>query len=212
MKKLPNGLIAGGLLVVLAVIGIEMNPSQVAAQGPSDGLAVRIVNPLPVPISGTSTVSGTVAATQNGAWTVGIAGQPLSVKSIDQRVPYRETVDRNRVGCGTAVCSYEFVFSTVPANTRLIITDVSVDFIVLSGGNVFAGNLDTALPPVSVFVPFIRQGPYFEPGTDEWVTNQQVNLHIDQGRAPEFFANVDPNHVSNERSQATLTGYYIPAP
>jgi hypothetical protein len=72
--RFKNHLIAAALFVILAAIGTLMNSKQVAAQGPPDGLAVRIVNPLPVPTQGTSTVTGTVAATQSGTWKVGVNG------------------------------------------------------------------------------------------------------------------------------------------
>ena len=63
-------------LLVLAALG-SMFPSKYSgsatAQGPS-GPEVRIAGPLPLPVTGTSTVSGTVAATQSGTWNVGVAG------------------------------------------------------------------------------------------------------------------------------------------
>src|SRR5215467_10320755 len=74
MNRLKNHLIAAAVLSVLAVIGTAMNSHQAAAQGPATGLAVNIVNPLPVPVTGSTTISGTVAATQSGSWNVGITG------------------------------------------------------------------------------------------------------------------------------------------
>jgi len=77
MNRFKNQLIATAVLSVLAVIGTIMNSHQAAAQqGPPTGLAVNIVNPLPVPVTGSTTVSGTVGATQSGNWNVGILGTP----------------------------------------------------------------------------------------------------------------------------------------
>src|SRR5215831_8923830 len=78
MKRFKNHLIAAAALSVLAIIGTIMNSHQAAAQppGPPGGLAVNIVNPVPVPVTGSTTVSGTVAATQSGSWSVGIQGTP----------------------------------------------------------------------------------------------------------------------------------------
>src|SRR5215831_20547904 len=77
MQTLRNKLIAFAALVVLAAVGSLMNSHQAAAQqGPPTGLAVNIVNPLPVPVTGSTTVSGTVGATQSGNWNVGILGTP----------------------------------------------------------------------------------------------------------------------------------------
>jgi hypothetical protein len=68
------------VLSVLAVIGTIMNSHQAAAQGPPDGMAVKIVSPLLVPATGLTTVSGTVAATQSGPWNVGITGRLIFVR------------------------------------------------------------------------------------------------------------------------------------
>src|SRR5215467_14648368 len=73
MKRFKNHLIAAAVLSVLAIIGTIMNLHQAAAQGPTTGLAVNIVNPVPVPVTGSTTVSGAVAATQSGSWNVGLA-------------------------------------------------------------------------------------------------------------------------------------------
>src|SRR5258708_246661 len=94
MKRFRNHAIAIAVFAALAVIGTVMNSRQATAQGPPDGLAVRIVSPLPVPVTGSTTVSGTVAATQSGPWNVGITGQPIgvhgSIFSPDEptRAPY----------------------------------------------------------------------------------------------------------------------------
>jgi hypothetical protein len=76
MSSLKHTLIVLAALGGLAAVGSLMNSRQVAAQGRPGSMAVNIVNPLPVPVSGSTTVSGTVAATQSGAWNVGIAGTP----------------------------------------------------------------------------------------------------------------------------------------
>src|SRR5215831_17654974 len=68
-RALLTAVIAG-----FAVIGYLMNSQQAVAQGPPNGLAVNIVNPVPLPVTGATTVSGTVAATQSGNWNVGING------------------------------------------------------------------------------------------------------------------------------------------
>jgi hypothetical protein len=69
MNRFKNQLIVVAAFTLLAVIGTIMNSRQVEAQGPPNGLAVNIVNPIPVPVTGSTTVSGTVA----------ITGQPLGV-------------------------------------------------------------------------------------------------------------------------------------
>jgi hypothetical protein len=78
MNEFKKRMLAAAIIAGLGMIGYLMNSQQAVAQqpGPPDGLAVRIVNPVPVPVTGSTTVSGTVAATQSGTWNVGITGTP----------------------------------------------------------------------------------------------------------------------------------------
>lgn len=47
--------------------------TSLAQQGPPNGMAVTILN-TPLPVTGSTTVTGSVNAAQNGAWNVGITG------------------------------------------------------------------------------------------------------------------------------------------
>src|SRR5260370_30822240 len=96
--RFKRHLIVAALFVILAAIGTLMNSRQVAAQGPPDGLAVRIVNPLPVPTQGTSTVTGTVAATQSGTWKVGVNGTVGTTQSGPWNVGVTGTVGVTQSG------------------------------------------------------------------------------------------------------------------
>ena len=60
---------------ILFGVGVMMNPDRSAAQA-SAGPAVTVVNTSsnPAPVTGATTVSGTVAATQKGSWNVGVPG------------------------------------------------------------------------------------------------------------------------------------------
>ena len=64
-------------VAVLAAIGGTMNTKRAMAQtGSPRSAPVHLVSPLPVPITGATSVSGTVAADQSGPWNVGITGTP----------------------------------------------------------------------------------------------------------------------------------------
>jgi hypothetical protein len=68
-----------GMTVAVLTISAAAITSEAQNAKPGDtpaGAPVNIVSPLPLPVTGSTTVSGTVAATQNGTWTVGIAGTP----------------------------------------------------------------------------------------------------------------------------------------
>jgi hypothetical protein len=63
MTPFKKHLTAVSVLSVLAIIGAIMTSHQTPAQGPPNGLAVRIVNDAPVPVSGTVTVGNLGATT-----------------------------------------------------------------------------------------------------------------------------------------------------
>jgi hypothetical protein len=48
--RMKHKMIALGAVVMLGGMGILMNPSKAVGQGPPGGLAVNLVNPLPVPV------------------------------------------------------------------------------------------------------------------------------------------------------------------
>ena len=59
--------------VVLLLIGINaLKPQQVGAQGPPQGLGVQVLN-TPLAVTGSTTVSGSVDASQSGDWKVSVA-------------------------------------------------------------------------------------------------------------------------------------------
>src|SRR5215831_13045509 len=122
MKRFKNHLIASAVLSMLAIIGTIMNSHQAAAQppGPPGGLAVNIVNPVPVPVTGSTTVSGNVAATQSGTWAV-------FARNVDEpgHQPYQqEVVFTFPPGCAP-ICTKSLNFSPVPQGKRLVVKAVS---------------------------------------------------------------------------------------
>jgi hypothetical protein len=63
-------------VVALAAAGILMSGGREAAKASPGAAPVSIVSPLPLPTTGTATVSGTVGATQSGPWSVSVANSP----------------------------------------------------------------------------------------------------------------------------------------
>jgi hypothetical protein len=259
MNKFKNPMIAAVVLGGLGLIGSLMNshpPVQAATLVPPINVAID-PSTLPLHVTGSATVAGTVAATQSGPWNVaatqsglwnvGITGQPIGVnlnntpsvtvagtvaatqsglwsvgivagttvliKNLDEpgRVPYQES--KNVSGDPTGVS--QVTFSAVPANTRLVIREISVDFLVKAGGAVGAGSLGSAAffpPPQSLYFPLTFQGPTYLTGFDEWVANQQVTFYVNAGQQPLALLTVDPPHAAVIGENMTLTGYYVSLP
>jgi len=77
MQTFKNKVIVLAAAGLLAAIVSLMNSHQASAQNPNPGSApVNIVSSIPLQVTGSTTVSGTVAANQSGAWNVGITGTP----------------------------------------------------------------------------------------------------------------------------------------
>jgi hypothetical protein len=91
---------------------------------------------MPVSVTGSTTVSGSVAASQSGVWNVGINGT-ASVKDVDQkdRHPFQQTVYFNMTGG----LNNSTNFNKVPAGQRLVITYVSAEFGLAPGGGLSCG-------------------------------------------------------------------------
>lgn len=148
MNRFKHSLIAAAAMSVLAIIGATMNPHQAAAQGPPNGLAVRIVNPVPVPVSGTvnvgnlgantlpvavtnfpatQSVTGAVAvtnfpATQNVNGTVNIATLP-AVQNIVQNGPGSLPFSRSLTSSSPQLAVPTMISSQTV--TSVVVTEVS---------------------------------------------------------------------------------------
>lgn len=199
--KIRKVLPALGALVLGATLGTLVSRPLGADSG--TGAPVNIVSPLPVP--------------------VGITGQPtVLIKNLEEpgRVPYEETLlvseNAGQTGFCTVSCGTEISFSAVPANKRLVIKEVSIEFPVKTGGIVF-GNLTGFIVGAGgglccrLSLPLALQFSFG--GFDNWFTNQQVNLYVDAGEKPVVDVTVDVSHADQGRNViATLTGYYVSLP
>jgi hypothetical protein len=189
MKRYKNHLIAAAVLSVLAVIGTIMNSRQVSAQG---GPTVTIGSPIPLPVTGSTTVSGTVAATQSGVWNVGINGTPnvhvtnpatapvlfLNVNDPG-RIPYQAAQE-----CVTGVASCEASFQSVPSNRRLVVQHVSIATFFSVAQPSVSVRLDIITAPLVHRV--VSQFPAtLTAGNSEAVVDQQVLAYVDAGQSPD---------------------------
>lgn len=77
MKRSAKNAVGVAVAVLAVSAGVITSDAQNARPANTPpGAPVAIVSPLPLPVTGSATVSGTVAATQSGAWNVGITGTP----------------------------------------------------------------------------------------------------------------------------------------
>ena len=132
MLRLRHNWIAVSMLGALAVLAAVMNSNYAAAQNQNKNLAVTIVSPIPLPITGSTTVSGTVASTQNGLW---------NIRNLDDR--------------GRVAYQAKLVTTTAPARLpavpdghRLVIEHISGVF----------NSVSTTTNPFAVYVELLKAG------------------------------------------------------
>src|SRR5262249_59509234 len=128
MSRFKDHLIVAAVFAVLAATGTVMNSHQATAQGPPGGVAVNIVNPVPMPVTGSTTVSGTVGIT--GTPNVNVtnpATAPMFVLNVNDpgRVPYQSVVSGNGNSCVVQNLCLG-VFPTIPGGHRLVIQHASM--------------------------------------------------------------------------------------
>jgi hypothetical protein len=203
MRTLSSKLIAVGTLGIVVMIGGAMSSRQADAQNPHPGSApVSIVSPLPLPVTGQTTVSGVVQSAQSGNWTVGIAGQPISVRNIDERgrIPYKSFANCfGALGIAIAVC--DISLAAVPSGMRLVVEHVTAEARVTQAGQVvrMAGTGGFFAPKFVGTVPFSGAQP------NHWAVNEVVLDFVEAGNSPSFSIIA----TSNINADVVVTGYLI---
>jgi hypothetical protein len=210
---------------IAAAAGANVPAKNVAAQGPgpSEGLAVRVVDPLPLPTTGTSTVSGVVASTQSGAWDIGIVGTPtVLARNLDEpgRAPFQEETQVPAQGsCDSEFCGSTYQFTKVPAGKRLVITDVSVymttkkDAVVLPV-TLTSGFLQQMHLPISRQASPLVFGAYCTAAApcEAWVMHEQLHYYAEPESIPAIHIGLDSAHDVPIFKSVSMHGYYVSLP
>ena len=125
MQRLKQNLFIGAGLTVLGMTGLFMNSAQVAAQNPHPGSApVNIVSPLPLPVTGSLSVSdGTVA----------VSGT-VNVRDVDRtvRTPFHATLSNSVPSFAVEASqslTIEFVTSECTTQQDAVETAAGTDFL-----------------------------------------------------------------------------------
>jgi hypothetical protein len=200
MRVHRNVLVTVAGLAGLAILGALMPSPHAEAQNPVPGSApVNIVSPLPLPVTvtGSSTISGTVAATQSGTWNV-------NTKNVDERGrnPYQAVLS-----CSSAAGACSGSGVAVAANTRLVIEHVSAQIQVSTGKPIQFTTLNINGAVGEQSLPNHLQAVNLGNGNDQYYVNEQVLLYADAGKFP--FVGVQTTSGNFVVINATLTGYII---
>jgi hypothetical protein len=214
MHKFPNKLIAIGVLGVLAAIGSLMNSHPSTLQAASGPTVTIDQAQLPLPVQGSVSVGGTVAATQSGAWNVGITGTPnvkvtnpaaapvLSVNVNDPgRTPYQSF---KFAACFHGACSA--TFAAVPAQHRLVMEHITGLVTLSSSTTAIQVALQENFGLDNFVSIFIAPPPISSAGS---VTefDQAIRGYADAGEQP--IVTVVANVELLESNNFTLIGYLV---
>jgi hypothetical protein len=208
MNRFKNHVIAAAVFSVLAIIGSIMNSHQAAAQGPPSGMSVNIVNPLPVPVTGsvTSTVTGTVGLASGASVHVNnTVTDPVRVRNVNDAVQPFQGGGACTVLAGLGACEQNLLL--VPSGKRAVIE-------YFSGGTnpLSVGGADPLLiTELGGFATLHHvPNPQFQSSTPSW--GQLVRAYADSG-----FTTVK-GHISIERQPVdvvvvfSVSGYFVDVP
>jgi hypothetical protein len=211
-------------LLVLISIGQSFAAPPVTTPGPSspvqvtntsaNSIPVTIASPLPLPITGQATVSGTVAATQSGTWNVNVTGNANGPGSS----PFQQTVTFSAnppsacraIPTSPQVC--DFQFPAVPAGKRLVVTNVSGMLFVDGPGAVGAIQF---FPGPTIGALFLGTYPNTSNGGTEnmFGLNAPVLFYVEAQTSLGFRVNASaPVAIDNNgtvTSSITVSGYFV---
>jgi hypothetical protein len=223
MNRFKNHVIVAAVFSVLAIIGSIMNSHQAAAQGPPGGMSVNIVNPLPVPVTGsiTSTVTGTVGLASGT--TVGLASgasvrlnntvtDPVRVRNVNDAIqPFQTGAGCSEV-IGQTGCNVD-VF-TVPAGKRAVIEYFS-GVARIDAGQVALLDVTmvTAGFPIDQFLALTTPAVIFpSPVGPSTTWGQQVRWYADPGTIVNIQANQNGPATTIFVFTFRISGYFVDVP
>ena len=135
-----------GAVMTVAITSFLLPPSSAGADSTKDVVVINgAANPVPV--------AGTVAATQSGVWTVGIAGAP-SVTVADDREPFEAPLYL-QANDGEFD---DYALIEVPADRRLVVEFISVSISLPLGQTPWVRTDDTTQSLIGLDVPLEPQG------------------------------------------------------
>ena len=186
------------MILIVALIGSLVGARKLSAQGPPDGLAVRIVNSI-----------------------------SLLFKSVDEpgRAPFQvETqLPSGSPVCGAeGFCSTAYNFPAVPPGKRLVIQQVSAYFTTKQGATILPLTLvaSTLGLPTQLALPATRQNTGLVFGAfclaaapcETWLTNSLVHYYVEPNSYASLIITEDQAHQVPIFKRVTMHGYYVSLP
>jgi hypothetical protein len=226
-----------GMAVVLAVaaMAVLISGGHNATKAAS-GAPVNIMSPLPLPITGTATVSGTVGATQSGAWNINVANSPsvsvanpatapVLVRDVENPAHFpARFVGQLAISPGSDTVNAELFNSVIPVGKRAVLEYASHRCTSFSPGGVDVTRLQltTAETTQNAIVLHLNElsftkGPTTASGNVGFSGSQPLRLYHDGGLGsqPMIFTVGLTNGVpagGGVTCQIELSGYMVNVP
>lgn len=205
LKRLFQTLGLGLPLLALAISITSTTTDRASAQQGGGAAPVHIVGPLPLPISGATTITGSVQVGNS-------AQSPLYVVSLNSpTTPYQERRIYSFSGaCGGTFC--RAAFSAVPPGKRLVITHISGSIILQGGARVRRIYLSESTSGNTVRSHVTTHSEGFDAaGWESRQFSQQTLLYVEAGNQPEVSIETSQNPGA-QTQEITLAGYFTTVP
>jgi hypothetical protein len=209
------------LLTTLVFACLALSPLRMTAAGGGQTSTVRVVNtpsePVPTSATGTTTVAGTVAATQSGPWSVDVsntAASPVPFRDVDN--PARQPFQAQVMGgfADGASTTGDITLTTVPAGKRLVIEYVSIFGAMITDQKMIDASvkLHSGFSDEYDFHSYQNAAHTSVAGLDYFVSSGPVRFYSGPGPVYCFaernsIAGANPNSVT-----FTISGYFVDCP
>jgi len=209
MKRIAHVLVGVGILALISVIAGVITSREAAAQNQNQGQGsapVTIIGPLPLPVTGSTSVTGPVAATQSGSWKVDVNGAVTTVAQGDL-LPYQENkLFQWGVGlCPVQLCDVKF--TAVPAGTRLVIESMSGGLIANVGNSIQSvalhGGSALAFAPTTLQSTTATRSSYS--------FNNRVLAYFEAGEVPQLLVTTEAGN-NTYTNQVSISGHFVDVP
>jgi hypothetical protein len=209
------------LLTTLVFACLALSPLRMTAAGGQTS-NVRVVNtpaePVPTSATGTTTVAGTVGATQSGPWSVDVtntAASPVPFRDVDNpaRQPFRAQVVAGFAD-GASITG-NITIATVPAGKRLIIEHVWAFAKIPVGQKVIEGGVVLEDDPHATAIAHFRwdgQGTNAGGTLDYFVASDAVRVSANPGPTQCFAERDNVTGASPDSVTFTISGYFVDCP
>ena len=199
------------LVLAFAVAGFSLlPPARAAAQSGRPSTPVTIVNPDPLPVSGTFTLNGEGAVTITNS-----AANPVLIRDVDRTasVPFSQTFVISTTVCGCTNCCFP-ESALVPAGQRLVIEHVSGFFGLSGAGNMGPVTLqqrDAAGVTTVATVPVTARTQWNGGDYPAYEFSHPTKAYIEAGKSLRLSA-FTSGSWNFTPGQVTITGQLVPVP